>query len=78
MKKQQIIRSWRDPEYRDSLTAAERALLPAHPAAAIELSGAELEMAGHQVAVGLSVVPISLNTMNTAVYSYGGCCECCV
>lgn len=37
-----IIRAWEDPEYRDSLTAAERAGLPAHPAGAIELTDAEL------------------------------------
>jgi len=77
MKKQQIIRSWRDPEYRESLTAAERAMLPAHPAAAIELSAAELALAGHDV-VAAGAIPISLNTRNSAVYSYGGCCECCV
>jgi len=77
MKKRQIVRSWRDPEYRESLTAAERAALPEHPAAAIELADEELALAGHDV-VGLGVIPISLNTRNTAVYSFGGCCECCV
>jgi mersacidin/lichenicidin family type 2 lantibiotic len=78
MKKQQIIRSWRDPEYRESLTAAERAQLPDHPAEAIELSDDQLSLAdgGHVVAQG--VIPISLNTRNSAIYSYGGCCECCV
>ena len=32
-----IIRAWKDPKYRISLTAAEQAALPAHPAGAIEL-----------------------------------------
>jgi mersacidin/lichenicidin family type 2 lantibiotic len=31
-----IIRAWKDPAYRRSLTAAERARLPAHPSGAIE------------------------------------------
>ncbi len=31
-----IIRAWKDPDYRRSLTAAQRAGLPANPAGAIE------------------------------------------
>ena len=78
MKKHQIIRSWRDPEYRESLTAAERELLPDHPAAAIELADEELTLAEGSKVVAQGAIPISLNTRNSAVYSYGGCCECCV
>jgi mersacidin/lichenicidin family type 2 lantibiotic len=38
-----IIRAWKDPEYRLSLSEAERALLPAHPAGLIcELDPTEL------------------------------------
>jgi mersacidin/lichenicidin family type 2 lantibiotic len=37
-----IIRAWKDPEYRLSLSEAERALLPAHPAGLIELTDLEL------------------------------------
>src|SRR5262249_14958416 len=37
-----ILRAWKDPEYRRSLGAAERALLPDHPAGAIELTDAEM------------------------------------
>ena len=33
-----VIRAWKDPAYRHSLTAEQRALLPSHPAGAIELS----------------------------------------
>jgi mersacidin/lichenicidin family type 2 lantibiotic len=32
-----IIRAWKDEEYRRSLSAAERAALPEHPAGLIEL-----------------------------------------
>jgi len=37
-----IIRAWKDEDYRLSLSEAERALLPQHPAGLIELSGAEM------------------------------------
>jgi mersacidin/lichenicidin family type 2 lantibiotic len=37
-----VIRAWKDEEYRLNLTAAERAQLPAHPAGLIDLSDAEL------------------------------------
>lgn len=36
MSKDNIIRAWRDPEYRDGLNAQDRALLPANPAGRIE------------------------------------------
>jgi mersacidin/lichenicidin family type 2 lantibiotic len=42
MPKIDIIRAWKDEEYRASLTDAERAQLPAHPAGLIELEDAEL------------------------------------
>ena len=43
MKNTQVIRAWKDPEYRQSLSSADRALLPTHPAGAVELTDAELE-----------------------------------
>ena len=37
-----IIRAWKDEEYRNSLTAEQRAALPANPAGAVELPENEL------------------------------------
>jgi mersacidin/lichenicidin family type 2 lantibiotic len=37
-----IIRAWKDADYRNSLSEAERAALPANPAGIIELTDAEL------------------------------------
>jgi mersacidin/lichenicidin family type 2 lantibiotic len=37
-----IVRAWKDPVYRASLSAAERAALPPNPAGLVELSRAEL------------------------------------
>ena len=45
MSHQDIIRAWKDDEYRSSLGVAERALLPAHPAGLVELDDAEFDAA---------------------------------
>ncbi len=45
MKFVDVIRAWRDPEYRATLSSDELAALPAHPAGLIELSDAELASA---------------------------------
>jgi mersacidin/lichenicidin family type 2 lantibiotic len=48
-----VVRAWRDEEYRLSLSEAERALLPAHPSGLVELTETELDAAagGHNSAV---------------------------
>ncbi|HEX2220838.1 MAG TPA: mersacidin/lichenicidin family type 2 lantibiotic [Gemmatimonadales bacterium] len=38
-----VIRAWKDEEYRASLSAAELAELPAHPAGLIELGDTDLD-----------------------------------
>ena len=38
-----IIRAWKDAEYRNSLSAREQASLPANPAGGIELAEADLD-----------------------------------
>ena len=47
MSKDNIIRAWRDPEYRSSLNSQEHALLPANPAGTID-DGKLAEVAGCQ------------------------------
>ena len=42
MSKKDIIRAWKDAEYRQSLSEAERAMLPEHPAGLIDVTDAEL------------------------------------
>lgn len=42
MKTKQIVRAWKDQEYRRNLSQAEQAELPAHPAGMIELMDSEL------------------------------------
>ncbi len=42
MKKSDIIRAWRDEEFRLSLSESERSQLPGNPAGVVELSDSEL------------------------------------
>ena len=42
MVNRKIIRAWKDPAYRNTLSEAERAALPPNPAGSIELSDADL------------------------------------
>ncbi len=41
-----VVRAWKDESYRNSLSEAERAMLPANPAGPIELTEEQLEVAG--------------------------------
>jgi mersacidin/lichenicidin family type 2 lantibiotic len=43
MSVENIIRAWEDEDFRHSLSAAERAWLPEHPAGLIDLTAAELD-----------------------------------
>jgi len=45
MSKLDIIRAWKDEEYRESLSAADRAQLPLNPAGIIELTDRDLSHA---------------------------------
>lgn len=64
-----IIRAWKDDEYRNSLSEAERAELPENPAGLIELGDADME----SVAGGMHY----LNTIRnpcTLTIVVQGCC----
>ena len=39
----EIVKAWKDEEYRDTLTAEQRAQVPAHPSGIIEFGEPELE-----------------------------------
>jgi mersacidin/lichenicidin family type 2 lantibiotic len=39
----EIVKAWKDEEYRDTLTAEQRSQLPAHPSGVIEFGQAQLE-----------------------------------
>lgn len=86
MKKEKIVRAWRDPDFRATLSEAELAALPSHPSGLPELADGELTavLAGGVLSGGFAEpgpepapIPIS-DTRGTAVYSYGCKCICCV
>jgi len=47
-----VVRAWKDLDYREGLSEAERAALPANPAGLVELADAELAGAAGGVAIG--------------------------
>jgi mersacidin/lichenicidin family type 2 lantibiotic len=42
MTSSEVIRAWKDPEYRSNLSESEISMLPENPAGQIELSGSQL------------------------------------
>src|SRR5436190_24009547 len=59
MNRLDIIRAWKDEEYRSGLTEAERAALPENPAGLVELSHEQMEgAAGGNNAGGLNSSPL--------------------
>src|SRR5262249_25096994 len=54
MNRVDIVRAWKDEEYRLSLTEEQLAALPANPAGTVELDAAELEAAGG----GVKILPL--------------------
>jgi mersacidin/lichenicidin family type 2 lantibiotic len=72
MKKEMIIRAWKDPEYRASLTAEERAALPESPSgrSMTELDEAELHGAVGGKKYGQDY---SVDTLRCAAPTFFGC-----
>ena len=55
MSNKNIIRAWKDPVYRNSLSESERAALPPNPAGAIEISDADLGRVAGGIVPGSSI-----------------------
>lgn len=71
MTKTEIIRAWKDPEYRSTLTDADLASIPSHPAGLIELDDEELARAA-----GL-LVGAQTTAMTCTQYTFRGWRRCC-
>lgn len=64
MSKSQIIRAWKNEEYRNSLSADQRAQIPEHPAGLIELTCEELvSVDGSSGTVQTTGVPCMLDDL---------------
>lgn len=77
MPNETVIRAWKDKVFRDSLTDAERAMLPPNPAGLIELSDDDLGlMAVDAAATGLICVT-TIITIVTVTFSATASCVLC-
>ncbi len=66
MSRLDIVRAWKDEDYRNSLSAEDLAHLPEHPAGSIELSDTELvEVAGDGTAANFSLGCCSSSCIST-------------
>ncbi|HVF56054.1 MAG TPA: mersacidin/lichenicidin family type 2 lantibiotic [Pyrinomonadaceae bacterium] len=63
MNREQIIRAWKDEDFRESLNEAQRSLLPVHPSGLIDLSDVEL----NSVAGG--TITTTIITIDTCSFS---------
>ncbi len=68
MSRLDIIRAWKDEDYRRSLSEAERAQLPTHPAGLIEIDDTDL---------GLVAGGMRPNTHSTVTSNDICCCSGC-
>ncbi len=61
MTHEQIIRAWKDEDYRQSMSGEELSALPAHPAGLVELSDESLgNIAGQEEEVTPTVIIVTL------------------
>jgi mersacidin/lichenicidin family type 2 lantibiotic len=64
-----IVRAWKDAEYRQSLSEVERAQLPDHPAGLIELTDADLDGVAAGVAPFTFASPCDTTTITVICYT---------
>jgi mersacidin/lichenicidin family type 2 lantibiotic len=78
MKAKQVVRAWKDEEYRLSLSDAERSRLPENPAGTIELTDADLAGATGGNAFTASRICVSFGGgCNTGLHCTSGRLPCC-
>jgi mersacidin/lichenicidin family type 2 lantibiotic len=73
MTTEEVIRSWKDEDFRSSLSDAEQALLPENPAGLVELTDEELQQldiaGGSTAPCGAIVASIVVSVVATAIVS---------
>jgi mersacidin/lichenicidin family type 2 lantibiotic len=76
MRKQKIVKAWKDEKFRESLDAGDQALLPENPAGFIDLTDAELESVNGGAALTGSS-PSECACIKTQTGTGAGCsCTC--
>ena len=76
MSKFDIIRAWKDAEYRSGLSEAERAMLPDNPAGSIILSDPELDSVAGGDSTFLGGCQPFTDGLGGCPPSYPGICTC--
>lgn len=71
-----IIRAWKDEEYRLGLSGPERAALPENPAGLLDLTDADLDVAGARTERIMSLACCPGLTADTC-FSWQSCCVYC-
>jgi mersacidin/lichenicidin family type 2 lantibiotic len=68
-----IIRAWKDAEYRNSLTQEQREALPENPAGIVDLSSAELSKVTGGLGSGVSSLPCELDKLGYTKNTFPCC-----
>jgi mersacidin/lichenicidin family type 2 lantibiotic len=72
-----VIRSWKDPRYRRSLSAQQLQTLPEHPAGAAMLTGKELKAASGLIFDEDEFTAVTTNILcTTTTYNHWKTCGC--
>ena len=79
MSKLNVVRAWKDEEYRMSLSEAEQRMLPCNPAGLIEISDSELGAVGGGTGALNDVRSAVCSSLFDACQSaWGGVCTGCI
>ena len=68
-----IIRAWKDADYRNSLSEDQRSQLPKNPAGMIELSDAALETISGGIICSTTTADTGMGTARNCTKCLGGC-----
>ena len=69
-----IIKAWKDENYRANLSSSEQELLPENPAGAIELSGSEMEdIDGGSTSWVVTAISFATANLCYSIYKRGSC-----
>jgi mersacidin/lichenicidin family type 2 lantibiotic len=77
MLSEDVIRAWKDREYRQDLSQAQQDALPVHPAGVIELTGDDLHaVGGTYMTTTLWTITYELTTSPLYTVPAGSCGAC--
>ena len=71
-----VIRAWKDKMFRDSLTDAQRAMLPPNPAGLVELSDEDLGLLEVDAGSGCLCVTTIVTVITVSVSATASCVNC--